>query len=253
MTQAFFRFYAELNDLLAPKGRQRPASYRLNGPVAVKHAIEAQGIPHTEVDLILANGRPVDFSYPVQPGDRLSVYPFFQEIDLAPLPALRAALPSPPRFVIDNHLGRLAVFLRLLGFDALYRNDFDDVELAQVSSEENRVLLTRDRRLLMRKVVVYGYCVRTRDPRRQLVDVIRRYRLNGLIRPWQRCLRCNGDLRPVAKEEIIERLEPKTKKYFFEFQRCGDCQQIYWKGSHYEPLRHFIESIQERTRSLRVC
>jgi uncharacterized protein with PIN domain len=245
MSQAFFRFYAELNDLLSQERRQRPVVYSLNGPVAVKHAIEALGIPHTEVALILANGRPVDFSYPVEPGDRLSVYPAFQEIDVGPLPALRPALPSPPHFVIDNHLGRLAMSLRLLGFDALYRNDFDDVELARLSSEEGRVLLTRDRRLLNRKVVVYGYNVRTRDPKQQLMDVLRRYRLKELIRPWHRCLVCNGGLRPVAKETIVNRLEPKTKKYFHEFRMCEDCQRIYWKGSHYEPLRQLIESIRE--------
>ena len=245
MSQASFRFYAELNDFLSRERRQRPVVYSLNGPVAVKHVIEALGIPHTEVELILANGRPVGFSYPVEPGDRLSVYPAFQEIDLGPMPALRPPLPSPPRFVIDNHLGRLARSIRLLGFDALYRNDFDDVELARLSSEEGRVLLTRDRRLLNRKVVIYGYCVRTRDPRQQLVDVLRRYRLKELIRPWQRCLVCNGSLRPVAKETIVDRLEPKTKKYFHEFRICQDCRRIYWKGSHYEPLRQLIESIRE--------
>jgi uncharacterized protein with PIN domain len=245
MSQAFFRFYAELNDLLSKEWRNRPVVYPLNGRVAVKHAIEASGIPHTEVDLILANGRPVDFTYSVEPGDRLSVYPVFQKIDVGSLLSLRPPLPSPPRFVIDNHLGRLAVSLRLLGFDALYRNDFDDAELARLSSEEERVLLTRDRRLLNRKVVIYGYCVRTRDPRRQLLDVLQRYRLKELIRPWHRCLVCNGALRPVAKEAIIDRLEPKTIKYFHEFQMCQDCSRIYWKGSHYEPLREFIEAIRE--------
>lgn len=242
MSQAFFRFYAELNELLADERRQQLCPYRLNGPVAVKHAIEAQGVPHTEVALILANGQPVDFCYSIQPGDRLSIYPIFHKLDTSSMAALRPARQGPPRFVIDNHLGKLARTLRLLGFDSLYRNDFEDVELAQLSSDEGRILLTRDRRLLMRKAVNYGYCVRTRDPNQQLVDVMRRYRLKDQFRPWSRCLGCNGLLSPVAKKKIIDRLEPKTKKYFSEFQMCPDCLQIYWKGSHYEPLQRIIET-----------
>jgi len=243
MAQAFIRFYAELNYFLPQEQKQRPVAYPLKGPVAVKHVIEALGIPHTEVELILAHGRPVDFTYPVEPEDRLSVYPAFQALEPGAEPVLRPALPSPPCFVIDNHLGRLATSLRLLGFDALYRNDFDDETLARLSSEEDRVLLTRDRRLLQRKVIIYGYCLRTRDPHKQLVAVLRRYRLKGLIQPWQRCLRCNGSLRPVAKDTIIERLEPKTKKYYHEFKMCQDCRRIYWKGSHFEPLQQLIESV----------
>ncbi len=244
MSPVYFRFYAELNDFLSHEQQQRPVVYPLMGPVAVKHAIEALAVPHTEVALILANGRPVDFSYPLEPGDRLSVYPAFQELDMGALPSLRPALPSPPRFVTDNHLGRLAKSLRLLGFDALYRNDFDDVTLARLSSEEERVLLTRDRRLLQRKIVVYGYCLRTWEPQQQLADVLRRYQLKDFIRPWRRCLACNGSLRPVAKDSIIDRLEPKTIKYFHKFKMCQDCRRIYWKGSHYGPLQQLIEAIQ---------
>ncbi len=243
MAQAFIRFYAELNYYLPQEQKQRPVAYTLKGPVAVKHVIEALGIPHTEVELILAHGRPVDFTYAVEPEDRLSVFPAFQQLELGALPDLRPALPTPPRFVIDNHLGRLATSLRLLGFDVLYRNDFDDETLARLSSEEDRVLLTRDRRLLQRKVIIYGYCLRTRDPSKQLVAVLRRYRLKGLIQPWQRCLSCNGRLQPVTKETIIERLEPKTKKYYHEFKMCQDCRRIYWKGSHFEPLQQLIDSV----------
>jgi uncharacterized protein with PIN domain len=243
MNQAYVRFYAELNNFLPREQRQRPVAYPLKGPAAVKHIIEASGIPHTEVALILANGRPVNFFYPVQQGDRLSVYPAFRELALDILPALRPALPQPPRFVLDVHLGRLARSLRLLGFDALYDNDYDDLTLARLSSAEGRVLLTRDRRLLQRKIVVHGYCLRSRDPRDQLLAVLRRYQLKTLIRPWHRCLRCNGELRPVAKEVIIDRLEPKTKQYFHDFMMCQDCQRIYWQGSHFGPLQGLIASV----------
>lgn len=249
MTKAALRFYAELNELLDSEYRQTEFDYPLNGPVSVKHVIEASGVPHTEVALILANGSPVTFDYAVQPGDRLSIYPAFHGIKLVSMPILQPPVPLPARFILDNHLGKLAVSLRLLGFDTLYRNDYDDAELALKSSQSGRVLLTRDRRLLMRKKVVFGYCIRTRDPNQQLLDVLRRFRLLDRIQPWQRCLRCNGLIQPVEKSKIIERLEPKTKKYFHEFQMCLDCQQIYWKGSHYKSLKSYIETVREQLQS----
>lgn len=243
MPQASFRFFGNLNDFLPLEQRQKPIFYPLNGPVAVKHPVEALGVPHPEVEYLLANGNSVGFSYLVQPGDRISVYPPFRDIDLESLHPLRPPLPSPPRFILDNHLGQLATYLRLLGFDTGYPNHLQDEELAQMSHEEERVLLTRDRRLLMRKIVVYGYWLRAKDPRQQLLEVMDRYKLKEHIRPWHRCLRCNGHLRPVPKEAILDRLEPKTKKYYHDFRMCQECQQIYWKGSHYEPLRQFVEDI----------
>ena len=247
MPQASFRFYGNLNDFLPVLRRQKAIFYPLNGPVAVKHPIEALGVPHTEVEYLLANGISVGFSYLVQPEDQISVYPTFHEIDVDPLYPLRPSLPTPPRFILDNHLGQLATYLRLLGFDAQYHNHYQDEELARLSHEEERVLLTRDRRLLMRKIIIYGYWLRAKDPRQQLTEILGRYELNGHIRPWHRCLRCNGHLRPVSKEAILERLEPKTKKYYHEFHICQDCQQIYWKGSHYKPLRQFVEDVGRGT------
>jgi uncharacterized protein with PIN domain len=158
---------------------------------------------------------------------------------------LRPRLPRPVRFLLDVHLGQLATYLRLLGFDAVYDNDCEDAELADLAHESGRVLLTRDRRLLMRKQVTYGYCLHARDPQAQLRAVLRRYDLFDAINPWQRCLRCNGRLRPVAKEEILHRLEPKTKKYYEEFHICEACDQIYWKGSHYQALQEFLAEIRD--------
>ncbi len=243
MSQAYLRFFGELKDFLPAQVRQKTISCRLNGPVAIKHLIEAMGVPHTEVQYILANRASVDFAYLVQPADCIDVYPIFYEIGVQPLLALQPPFPSPPRFILDSHLGQLAAYLRLLGFDTLYRHDYHDEELAQLSNKEQRALLTRDRRLLMRKVVVHGYCLRSKDPKQQLLAVLNRYRLGGQIRPWQRCLRCNGSLQPVDKEVILDRLEPKTKKYYQEFHICQRCEQIYWKGSHYEPLRQFVDEV----------
>jgi uncharacterized protein with PIN domain len=130
----------------------------------------------------------------------------------------------------------------MLGFDSLYRNDYQDEELAEIASMKPRVLLTRDRRLLMRKAITRGYCLHSTDPRQQAAEVLRRFNLFEQIKPFQRCLRCNHALEPVSKEEIIDRLEPLTKQYFNEFRICPNCKQIYWKGSHYG---HMLEMITE--------
>ncbi|MDK2980355.1 MAG: uncharacterized protein PWQ55_702 [Chloroflexota bacterium] len=237
---ASFRFYAELNEFL-PKDRQyQTLQVRFNDGQSVKHLIESSGIPHTEVDLVLANGRSVDFSYLVRGGDCVAVYPVFESMDISPLLRLRPAPLREARFVLDGHLGRLAAYLRMLGFDALYRNDYDDPELAQISADQKRILLTRDRGLLKRSLVTRGYCLRTREPRRQLLDVMRRFDLLGQVRPFTRCMACNGLLARVDKAEIEDQLQPLTRKYFQEFSRCVACGKVYWKGSHHERMQALL-------------
>ena len=239
---ATFRFYAELNDFLPLHKRQQPFLTAIHPPVSVKHLIEALSVPHTEVELILANGESVDFSYLVQPGDRLTIYPAFTSLDVTTLVPLRPPLPAPPSFVLDVHLGQLAMFLRLLGFDALYPNNhYADDYLAQLAHDEQRVMLTRDRGLLKRSLVIYGYCLRSRDPEKQLEAVLQRFQLQQWIQPWQRCLKCNGRLQPTPKSEILDRLEPKTVQFYDEFFVCHECQQIYWKGSHYAALKQIVD------------
>lgn len=244
MNQVCFRFYAELNDFLPPHKRQNAYPLSFNPPVSVKHLIEAEGVPHPEVALILAGDRVVDFSCLAQPGDRIAVYPLFAGIDLSPIKSLRPALPHPPAFILDNHLGRLARYLRLLGFDVLYPNDhLPDETLAQMAHDQERVMLTRDRGLLMRSLVVHGYCLRALNSRRQLVEVLNRFQLRDAVQPWRRCLRCNGLLHPVAKSAIVGRLEPKTRQYFHDFKMCQECEQIYWKGSHYTALEELVNQV----------
>jgi len=169
-------------------------------------------------------------------------------IEQAQLPEngrLRPPPPQPARFLLDIHLGQLTRTLRLLGFDSLYPDcTHHDADLAQIAHDEERILLTRDRGLLRRSLVVHGCCLRTTDPREQLTAVLHRYDLFDAIRETPRCLRCNGLLKAAAKESILDRLEPKTKLYYDEFQICADCEQIYWQGSHYPSLRAFIHAIQ---------
>jgi len=244
MFEASFRFYAELNDFLPAARKQAEFSHPFNGRVSIKDMIESLGVPHTEIDLILVNGESVDFSYIVQGGDRIAVYPVFESFDITPLVRLHPQPLRDPRFVLDTHLGKLASYMRMVGFDTLYRNDYEDSELARVSKDEHRTLLTKDRGLLKRSMVTHGYCVRETNPRLQLVEILRRFDLFNLIDPFRRCIRCNDLIDPVAKEAILDRLTPDTRQYYDEFRMCRTCSQIYWKGSHYQHMQQFIDQVR---------
>ena len=243
MATVYFRFYAELNDFLPRELRMTAFPYSYNGRQSVKHLIEAAGVPHTEVDLILANGSSVDFSYIPSEGDHVSVYPVFEAFDIAPLSRVRPQPLRQMRFVIDSHLGRLAVYLRMLGFDTLYRNDYRDDDLVRISLEERRTLLTSDRSLLMRGAVTHGYFVRQRHWREQLIDVIYRFDLAGCVSPLTRCLVCNEPLEVVAKKAIVDRVPPRSRESCNEFWQCPGCRRLYWNGSHHRRMLQFIDQM----------
>ena len=241
--QINIRFYEELNDFLSQQQRKIDFNHTLKKSRSIKDLIESIGVPHAEVDLIIVNGESVDFDYPVQDGDRISVYPVFESLDISPL---KHCQPAPLRttcFVLDVHLGRLAAYLRMLGFDTLYRNDYDDPTLADISADEHRILLTCDRRLLMRKQVTHGYFVRSRQPQKQILEILARFDLYNNQKPFTRCMHCNGKTHAVNKQDIETRLLPKTIKYYDEFYQCEDCGKIYWQGSHYLKMQEMIDNI----------
>jgi uncharacterized protein with PIN domain len=234
MEKAHFVFHPDLPFFLSDDWMGGERDYAFERGQSLKHLIEAAGVPHTEVGEMRANSQGVDFGYPVQNGDRIEVFPAGSQ---------RGPQPDVIRFVLDNHLGRLAAYLRMMGFDCLYRNDYQDEELAQIAADQQRILLTRDRRLLMRRVVAFGYCLRSLDSREQLVEVMKRYHLYGLTEPFRRCLRCNGHLRQVSKESVLDQLLPLTRQYYDEFFQCEACGHVFWKGSHYEYMRALIQKI----------
>jgi len=235
-----------LNDFLPADRRKTAFIHTFTRRASIKDMIESFGVPHTEVELIIVNGRSVDFSHIVTDQDHISVYPVFESIDIRPLLRLRPAPLRCPTFVLDTQLGRLARYLRLLGFDSLYRNDYHDDEIARISSEQHRILLTRDRRLLQRSIITHGYFVRATDPLQQVDEVLKRLDLYNDIEPLSRCIRCNGILTEVDKDAVIERLEPKTKRYFNQFRICRDCDQIYWKGSHFSKMIALIDGFRNQ-------
>src|SRR5437763_4189643 len=202
MSHARFRFYAELNDFLAPGSRMKLLARRFDVSASVKDFIESFGVPHTEVDLVLVNGVSVDFSRAVHDGDYVSVYPVFESLDVSSVSRVRPSPLRALRFILDVHLGRLAAYLRMAGFDALYRNHASDEDLADIVVRERRVLLTRDRYLLMRTDVDRGYWIRSTEPKQQLVEALRRFDLGRAMRPFTRCMECNSILEKVRRESV---------------------------------------------------
>lgn len=236
MNTAYFSLLGRLQDFLKHDQRGRKISVKFRGRQSIKHLVESLGAPHPEIGVIQVNRQVATLSTITQDADQVEVFP------------IPNGCPVEPRFVLDGHLGRLAAYLRLLGFDCLYQNDDDDEQLAETTQREERILLSRDRRLLMRTAVTHGYCLRSLDPHEQLKEVIERFDLRSRLAPFHRCLRCNHPLEPVAKEVVFDRLEPLTRLYFDEFQICPSCAQIYWKGSHYEKMQKLVEAIIEKNK-----
>jgi uncharacterized protein len=237
------RFYEELNDFLPPERRRRAFTVALNTPRSVKDLVEAQQVPHTEVDLILVDGVSVGFDHPVRGGERVAVYPAFESLNVR----TASRLGRPPlreiRFIADVHLGTLARRLRLLGFDCAYEPPWDDAKLAQRSADERRILLTRDRRLLMRAIVSHGICLHSDKPDQQLRELVQRLDLAGEVKPMSRCGACNGLIEGVEANSVRHLIPPRTWHYTQTYYRCTGCGKLYWKGTHWPRLERILRSV----------
>jgi uncharacterized protein with PIN domain len=240
---ARFRFYAELNDHLPFGQRYGMVEKQFFVPASVKDMIEGIGVPHAEVDLILVNGESSDFTRLIRNGDRVAVYPVFESIDITPVLRLRPQPLRETRFVLDIHLGRLAGYLRMLGFDTVYSNSVSDLELVHISCEDKRILLTRDRGVLKHSAVTHGYWLRETDSRRQAAEVVRRFDLARSCRPLTRCMVCNEPLLAVSKTEVGGRVPQGTLEWCNEFRACERCGRVYWEGSHCRRIRQWIEQL----------
>lgn len=244
MHRAFFRFYEELNDFLPEEKRKVRFTHFYTDRTSVKDMIESLGVPHSEIDLILINGLSVDFSCIVQDDDDISVYPVFESFDLRDLTHLRQKPLREPKFVADVHLGKLARYMRMLGLDTLYDNNYTKDDLVNISIEKKRTILTRDRNILKRNDLTHGYWVRSEDPIEQAREVIERFHLERELKEFSRCMECNGLLETVDKEDIIDELPPRVEQSQTEFYRCPNCLRIYWKGTHYEKMKRLIQEIE---------
>jgi uncharacterized protein with PIN domain len=240
-----FRFYGSLNDFLPAARRGRAFRYLVRHVASVKDVIEAIGVPHPEVEVIVVNGAAEDFLYRVRDGDRVAVYPMFRSIDLSDVIRVGTPPPEPVRFAVDEHLGKLASLLRLAGFDAA--SGSEDSGLAPHVAADARVVLTRDVVRLKRNDIRWGHWVRSVVPVRQLAEVMERFELAGCVQPFSRCLRCNVPVVRVDAEAVASRLLPRTRAEFREFHECPSCGRIYWKGSHYHDMCRLLDSLGAHT------
>lgn len=241
MTKVHLRFYAELNDFLPEQNRAVRFTQSFAPKTAIKDVIESQGIPHTEVDLILVNGQSVKFNYQIQSDDDISVYPVFESLDIKNLTHLRPQPLRKTKFILDVHLGKLARHLRLLGFDTMYDCQYDDKTIVQLSQQEHRIILTRDVGLLKNKVITHGYWIRNIQPEQQVEEVLKRFDLRQQCHPFTRCLECNGELKTIEKANIATQLPPLTAEYYENFMHCTACEKIYWEGTHYQRLKKWVD------------
>lgn len=226
-------FHGALTDFFKSKSECRITHFQLREKTSLKHIVEALGVPHPEIGKIFVNQQEVNLTFHPLPGDLIHIYPI--EFDQ------KNPADNFPKFILDNHLGKLTAYLRLLGIDTIYNPNLEDADIAQIAAEQNRIVLTRDRGLLKRKVIQRGYCVRADNPLSQLDEVTRQFQLAAYFKPFTRCPRCNGLLEKVAKEAILQHLLPLTRQYYDEFSRCSQCGQIYWKGSHYDRIKPIIQ------------
>ena len=242
---AKIRFYEELNDFLDKKNKKQDIVFHFFNQPKIKDIIESFGVPHTEVDLILVNGISVEFDYHLTPNDRIAVYPKFESFDIQNITRLRKSPLRNIKFILDVHLGKLAKYLRLLGFDTIYQNNMDDATIVNQSITKHRIILTRDIGILKHNEVQHGYYVRSDDPKKQIKEIIQRFDLKNSVAPFSRCLECNGELKKINKTKIYERLAPSTRKYYKTFFICNQCDKIYWKGSHYQKMTEFLREIAD--------
>jgi uncharacterized protein len=242
VARAEFRFYEELNDFLPPERRKQAFWHACARAATVKNAIEAIGVPHTEVELILVNGESVDFSQIVREGDRVAVFPCFETFDVRPLLRVREAPLREPRFIADAHLGALARMLRMLGYDTVYSNQLQDDEIVAMAAREGRIILTRDREMLKRREVTHGCFVHAIKPETQFEEIVERLQLAAGARPFSLCLHCNLPLKPVEKSVVLDLLPPRIAEFYERFCRCEGCARVYWEGSHWDRMRGWLTS-----------
>lgn len=243
MTNATFRFYARLNMFLPSRRRGQTFSCACAEAATTKHMIEALGVPHTEVALVLVNGHRAGLDYAIQDRDRIAVYPKFEQLGINPLDVTQPMPPGPPRFVADAHLGGLARLLRMAGFDTLYDNGYEDAAMAGLANREGRVLLTRDRALLMHRVVLHGCYVHALKPQAQLLELYQRLDLAAHARPFSLCMSCNAPLQVVDKQAVLDRLPPRVRARHERFLGCGKCNRIFWEGSHWQDMRALLDML----------
>jgi len=218
-------------------------SVPFKGKRSIKDMIESLGVPHAEIDLILVNGRSVDFTYIVKEGDRVSVYPVFESLNIQEPTRLRKMPLRRTRFIADVNLADIARLMRLLGFDVYFQPNLSERQIIDISLQEHRIILTRSKKLLKFKTVTHGVFVRRGDKERQIRDILDRLDIRDQARPFSRCLRCNAPLKRVAKDTVLHRVPARSRSFCDEFFVCQSCDRVYWNGTHVIRMRQVVARI----------
>ena len=239
-------FHRHLRPLLRPAHRQDElVDLKVKPWASIKDMVESLQVPHPEVGQLLVCGRPVGFSYQIRGEDLIEVLPLVPPVDPCTPSLLRPEVLTRIRFMVDANVARLGALLRMAGLDTAYMPKLSDMDIAEMAEREGRILLSRDRGLLKRKIVIHGHLVRSQQPEEQLAEIVNLYGLRDLLQPFSRCMQCNGLLALVEKSTILDRLEPLTRKYYKTFYLCPSCDKIYWSGSHKEGMDRILATLKD--------
>ena len=240
----FLDLDTKLRPLLTRSYRdQTVVRYPLDRRASIKDILEAVGIPHTEVGAIRDTATEYSFAHIPAPGECLRIEGVQYGLDVTRATRLRPEPLPAVRFLVDINVGKLTRLLRLAGLDSRYAPDLNDGALAALAAADQRILLSRNRELLKRKEVTHGHLVRAEQPADQLREILTLYDLANRVKPFSRCLSCNTILVTVSREEVLDRLEPLTRKYYHRFKRCPGCGRIYWQGSHHAQMVRLLQDI----------
>jgi len=237
------RIYEELNSFLPESRQKRDFSFELEEGATIQQLLSNLELPLSQVDLILVNGESVGVSFPLKAGDRISIYPVFERLNIAPVLKIRPAPLRKPRFICDVHLGKLATYMRMAGLDADYRNNFSGRQLIQLSVELGKIILTKNRGLLKNKRITHGYLVIQNLPKLQLAEIISCFDLKQWCSPLSRCLRCNLPVHSISKDDAVGKVAPRVLEMHDQFMKCDGCSRVYWKGTHYESMMSWISRL----------
>jgi uncharacterized protein with PIN domain len=234
-----FKIFGELNYFVRKNKQDIYFNYEFDDNPSIKDSIEAIGIPHVEVGEIIVNDEQKDFSYKLQNNDKVEVYSFYEnDIKNKLRPNIELY-----NFMTDENVGGMAKYLRMLGFNTIMIPEISDKEVAKIAEKENRILLSRDFGLLKRKNVTHGIFLRSTNTEEQIYEVIKKYKLDQLFKPFSICIECNGCIKLIRSSDLLEedKIEDGVLKDYNEFFRCTNCKKVFWKGSHYQRMRLLVD------------
>ena len=153
------------------------------------------------------------------------------------------------KFIADNNVGKLARWLRLIGYDTLLFKQKDDSQMIKTALGEDRVILTKDTQFMKRRLVTNGklktVLIKQDDPKIQLREIMKALNLNYHFRPFSLCLECNQALVPCSKEEVQNLVPPHVFETQTQYTQCPACHRIYWQGTHWQAMVKKLQKLQK--------